>query len=53
MKSKVEISKDGTNRWYNDHGKLHREDGPAIVTSDGHYCWYRNGKLHREDVPAV
>ena len=22
-------------RWYNNHGKLHREDGPAVIFSEG------------------
>ena len=38
------------------NGKLHREDGPAIVRhdADGSYAEYhRDGKLHREDGPAV
>ena len=48
----------GELRDYGDHqewwlnGKLHREDGPAIVDGDFQE-WYLNGKLHREDGPAV
>lgn len=34
-------------------GKLHREDGPAIVDSNGNEKWYKNGELHRIDGPAV
>jgi hypothetical protein len=34
-------------------GKLHREDGPAVIYSDGDQFWYQNGKVHREDGPAV
>ena len=34
-------------------GKRHREDGPAIVTVDGHMEWWLNGKIHRIDGPAV
>ena len=37
--------------WYQD-GKLHREDGPAIIYTGGRQEWYLNGKLHREDGPA-
>jgi len=40
-------------RWYNENGKLHREDGPAIEFVDGYKEWCLNGKLHREDGPAV
>ena len=33
-------------------GRLHREDGPAIIRTDGHEAWFLNGQLHREDGPA-
>jgi hypothetical protein len=33
--------------------KLHREDGPAIITPDGSELWFQNDKLHREDGKAV
>ena len=33
--------------------KLHREDGPAIIYSNGSKVWYRNGLCHRDDGPAV
>jgi hypothetical protein len=39
--------------WFNQDGKRHREDGPAVKDADGSKYWYRNGKLHREDGPAV
>jgi hypothetical protein len=42
----------GTKEWFL-NGKLHREDGPAIIYADGTKFWYLNGKLHREDGPAV
>ena len=48
-----EIDEDGTKRWYNEDGFLHREDGPAIEWGDGDKEWYRNGKHHRENGPAV
>jgi len=35
------------------NGKLHREDGPAVVGPKGLKEWYLNGKRHREDGPAV
>jgi len=57
--------KNGDEQWYRD-GKLHREDGPAKVSTDqyrvdgpavehinGSKYWYLNGKLHRTDGPAV
>lgn len=36
----------------NDHGVIHSDDGPAVVTRM-HKCWFKNGLLHREDGPAV
>jgi hypothetical protein len=38
--------------WYEDD-VLTREDGPALVLSNGTEEWYRNGVLHRDDGPAV
>jgi len=35
--------------WY---GELHRENGPAWISSNGNKKWYANGKLHRLDGPA-
>ena len=43
---------DGTQSWRL-NGNLHREDGPAIITSTGNQEWWVTGKLHREDGPAV
>lgn len=41
-----------TEQWCH-NGKLHREDGPALVWVDGTEMWYLNGKRHRLDGPAV
>lgn len=38
---------------YKCNGLLHREDGPAIVHSNGNQFWYVNGLLHREDGTAI
>ena len=48
-----EVDRDGTVRYFDGDGKLHREDGPAIEYSNGDRAWYLGGKLHREDGPAV
>ena len=48
----VEVDSNGTQIWKNDKGGRHREDGPAVICSDGTQYWYINGKLHREDGPA-
>jgi len=34
-------------------GKLHREDGPAVVDPTGVFQWWVDGKLHRTDGPAI
>jgi hypothetical protein len=41
-----------TKRWYK-NGKLHREDGPAVIHRDGAKEWYWNDRRHRSDGPAV
>ena len=46
---------DGEKQWYK-HGKLHRDDGPAVIMPNGYRAykaWYKNGERHREDGPAV
>ncbi len=48
-----EIDSDGTKKWYNKKGLLHRKDGPAIEYSNGTKSWFLNGKCHREDGPAI
>ena len=46
------VDEDGTTRYYNDEGQLHKEDGPAIEFLNGAKYWYINGQYHREDGPA-
>ena len=48
----LQIDKFGTQCWCL-NGKLHRENGPAIILPDGTKEWYLNGLLHRENGPAV
>ena len=38
-------------RSYDDEGRLHRENGPAVVNG-GDQEWYHHGKLHRDGGPA-
>lgn len=47
------INKIGDKCWYNEQGRLHRTDGPAIEYANGDKLWYINGTLHRENGPAV
>ena len=42
----------GTQQWWV-NGKLHREDGPAVVYVHGAKAWYINGLRHRLYGPAV
>ena len=37
---------------YFKNGKLHREDGPAVI-HNGTKEWYQNGEKHRVDGPAI
>ena len=48
----MKVDSDETKRWFL-NGKLHREDGPAIVYENGEKQWYLHGNLHREDGPSV
>ena len=34
------------------NGRLHREDGPAMMGCDGIEKWYSIGRVHRSDGPA-
>jgi hypothetical protein len=41
-------------RYYkNEQGKVHREDGPAVIFKSGTKLWYYNGVKHRYDGPAI
>ena len=44
---KVRVYDNGTKRWYLD-GQLHREDGPAIESTDGDRAWCLNGTEYTE-----
>lgn len=34
-------------------GKLHCDDGPAVIADDGSFVYYSHGVIHRVDGPAV
>ena len=38
---------------YYKNGRLHRDDGPAVVWANGREAYWKNGLLHRDDGPAV
>jgi hypothetical protein len=44
------IHSSGTKIWFI-HGKIHREDGPALMTSRSE-IWYYQGMIHRLNGPA-
>jgi len=46
------IEENGVKKWFK-NGKLHRDDGPAMIDAYDVKKWYINGELHREDGPAV
>jgi len=54
-KSKATVGPDGTIRWRNEEGLLHRDDGlPAVEGANGIRLWWSNGDLHREGgLPAI
>ena len=52
LKYLVEVDPDGTRRYYNSDGLLHRELGPAVEYANGTKFWYQNGLRHRTDGPA-
>ena len=47
------ITSNGTRKWTNTRGDLHRENGPAVLYSGGAKYWYQNNRLHCTDGPAV
>jgi len=47
-----EIDWHGNKRWYL-NGRRHREDGPAIESSNGYKGWFLHGQYHRETGPAI
>ena len=51
----VTVDEEGTTRWYKDAKckVLHRENGPAVDSANGHKEWYQNGVYHRTDGPAI
>jgi len=54
MQEQVYTVKSTTNKtqWFNERGKLHRLDGPAVEWAYGSKYWFQEGKLHRLDGPA-
>ena len=53
LKYHIEVDEDGSRRYYNTNDELHRTDGPAVESANGHKEWCQNGQLHRTDGPAI
>ena len=54
LKYRIDVNPDtGTRSYRNAAGKLHREDGPAIIFPNGTVMWFLNGARHRVDGPAI
>ena len=51
--STMETWDDGTKVWYDNMGRFHRLDGPAIEYSNGSKAWWVHDKRHRIDGPAI
>ena len=34
-------------------GKLHRDDGPAVMFAEGGLVWHNHGSYHRLDGPSI
>ena len=45
-------SRSGVVKWLDDEGRVHHEDGPAIVWPHGTQWWYRHGGYHFAHGPA-
>ena len=43
----------GTIRYYNTQGQLHRVHGPAVDMPACYQAWFQNGQRHRIDAPAI
>jgi hypothetical protein len=43
----------GLIKYYDKNGEFHREDGPAVLYSNGDKQWYRHGKLTNRDGSLI
>jgi hypothetical protein len=55
MKTQYIYREHGFTCYYSDRDMTlyHREDGPAVICSDGYEAWYINDELHNPNGPAV
>jgi hypothetical protein len=52
LKYRIEIDREGNKRYFDQRGRFHCEEGPAIVYADGSASYYKHGLRHRLDGPA-
>lgn len=50
MTAYKKIAPSGVEYWKDKDGRFHREDGPAIIYSNGAWDWYIHGKNITEQV---
>jgi hypothetical protein len=48
-----EINEYGSKVWRDTKGRNHRDDGPAVVRTNGVKVWCQHGMWHRADGPAI
>ena len=53
LKCRIVTDEFSTIRYYNTEGKIHREDGPAVIDPNSGVQWLRNGIRHRDNGPAI
>ena len=53
LKYRVVVEPNGTRKYFNAAGQLHRDEGPAVEYASGCKAWYQNGLRHRIDGPAI
>lgn len=46
------VQKSNGDLYFYKEGYNHRDDGPAIITSNNFKLWFKNGKCHQTDGPA-
>jgi len=51
--TRIDTDANGSKYYYNENGKIHRIDGPAVEYFNGRKEWCVNGELHRLDGPAI
>jgi len=49
LKYCVDINEYGTKRYYNCEGKLHREEGPAVIWYNGSRYWFLDGESYSQE----